>query len=114
MNTLEENSLKLKKEIEEKESQAKIDRRKMLVNELKRYLTLFFADKYDFDEEKFCISFQNKALVTNTEDVLSDGEKSILAFCFYLANIHGIVNKAEDYNMLCHIHTTLLIFIMSL
>lgn len=98
MNTLEENSLKLKKEIEEKESQAKIDRRKMLVNELKRYLTLFFADKYDFDEEKFCISFQNKALVTNTEDVLSDGEKSILAFCFYLANIHGIVNKAEDYN----------------
>lgn len=98
MKRLEENSLKLKKEIEEKESQAKIDRRKMLVNELKRYLTLFFADKYDFDEEKFCISFQNKALVTNTEDVLSDGEKSILAFCFYLANIHGIVNKAEDYN----------------
>ncbi|MBR5507259.1 MAG: AAA family ATPase [Clostridia bacterium] len=98
MNKLEENSLKLKKEIEEKESQAKIDRRKMLVNELKHYLTLFFADKYDFDEENFCISFQNKALVSNTDDVLSDGEKSILAFCFYLANIHGIVNKAEDYN----------------
>lgn len=98
MRTLEENSLKLKKEIEEKESQAKLDRRKMLVNELKRYLTLFFADKYDFDEKEFCISFQNKALVTNTEDVLSDGEKSILAFCFYLANVHGIVNKAEDYN----------------
>ena len=95
---LEENSQMLKKEIEEKESQAKIDRRKMLVNELKRYLTLFFGDKYDFDEENFCISFQNKALITNTEDVLSDGEKSILAFCFYLANIHGIVNNAEDYN----------------
>lgn len=98
MNILEENSQKLKKEIEDKESQAKIDRRKMLVNELKYYLTLFFADKYDFDEDKFCISFQNKALVTNTDDVLSDGEKSILAFCFYLANIHGIVNKTEDYN----------------
>ena len=96
--TLEENIQKLKKEIEEKESQAKIDRRKMLVNELKRYLTLFFADKYDFDEDNFCISFQNKALVTNTDDVLSDGEKSILAFCFYLANIHGIVNTSEDYN----------------
>ena len=35
--TLEENIQKLKKEIEEKESQAKIDRCKMLVNELKRY-----------------------------------------------------------------------------
>ena len=98
MKTLDEKSQKLKKEIEEKESQAKIDRRKMLVNELKRYLTLFFGNKYDFDEENFCISFQNKALITNTEDVLSDGEKSILAFCFYLANIHGIVNNAEDYN----------------
>ena len=89
---------KLQQEIQEKENLAKIDRRKMLINELKQYLSLFFADKYDFDETNFCISFQNKALIKNTEDVLSDGEKSILAFCFYLANIHGIVEKEEDYN----------------
>ena len=103
MGKLDEKIQKLKKEIEDKESQAKIDRRKMLITELKHYLSLFFADKYDFDEENFCVKFQNKALIKNTDDVLSDGEKSILAFCFYLANIHGIVSKAEDYNRILFI-----------
>ncbi len=88
----------LESEIEQKENQARIDRRKLLIDELRRYLSLFFADKYEFDEENFCIKFQNKALISNTEDVLSDGEKSILAFCFYMANIHGIVQTEEDYN----------------
>ena len=90
----------LTKEIEEKEGQAKIDKRKTLISELKRYLGIFFKDKYEFDEEKFCIKFQNKVLINDTDNVMSDGEKSILAFCFYLANIHGIVSKDADYNRL--------------
>ena len=32
--------------------------------------------------------------------MLSDGEKSILAFCFFLANIHGVVENESDYNRL--------------
>lgn len=90
----------LTKEIEEKEGQAKIDKRKTLISELKRYLGIFFKDKYEFDEEKFCIKFQDKVLINDTDNVMSDGEKSILAFCFYLANIHGIVSKDADYNRL--------------
>lgn len=90
----------LTKEIEEKEGQAKIDKRKTLISELKRYLGIFFKDKYEFDEEKFCIKFQDKVLINDTDNVMSDGEKSILAFCFYLANIHGIVSKDADYDRL--------------
>lgn len=91
---------KLKKEIEERESQAKIDKRATLIKELQRYLKIFFGGKYEFDEKKFCIRFKNRALVDDTDNVLSDGEKSILAFCFYLANIHGIVQKESDYSKL--------------
>lgn len=90
----------LTKEIEEKEGQAKIDKRKTLISELKRYLSIFFKDKYEFDEENFCIKFQDKVLINDTDNVMSDGEKSILAFCFYLANIHGIVSKDADYDRL--------------
>lgn len=91
---------KLKNEIEAKESQAKIDKRATLVRELQRYLKIFFGGKYEFDDKKFCIRFKNKALVDDTDNVLSDGEKSILAFCFYLANIHGVVQKESDYSRL--------------
>lgn len=90
----------LTKEIEEKEGQARIDKRKTLISELKRYLSIFFKDKYEFDEEKFCIKFQDKVLINDTDNVMSDGEKSILAFCFYLANIHGVVSKDADYDRL--------------
>lgn len=89
--------------IEEKESQAKIDKRELVISELRKNLDLFFGKKYQFDSEKFCISFNNTALIENTEDVLSDGEKSILAFCFYLANVHAVVERESDYDRLLFI-----------
>jgi wobble nucleotide-excising tRNase len=90
----------LKEIIDEKESQARIDKRQLLIKELKTHLSLFFKGKYEFDEDHFCIKFQNNSLVENADDVLSDGEKSILAFCFYLANIHAVVQKENDYDRL--------------
>lgn len=90
----------LSKEIEEKENQVRIDKRKKVVEKLKEYLTIFFKDKYDFDEDQFCVIYQNRTLIENADFVLSDGEKSILAFCFFLANIHGIVEKESDYKKL--------------
>ncbi|MEA4893963.1 MAG: AAA family ATPase [Oscillospiraceae bacterium] len=90
----------LKEIIDEKESQARIDKRQLLIKELKTHLSLFFKGKYEFDEDHFCIKFQNNSLVENADDVLSDGEKSILAFCFYLANIHAVIQKESDYDRL--------------
>lgn len=89
--------------IEEKESQARIDKRELVISELKEYLDLFFGGKYQFDSENFCISFKDTALIENTDDVLSDGEKSILAFCFYLANVHAIVQRESDYERILFI-----------
>ena len=90
----------LTKEISEKENKVRIDKRKKLIEKLKDYLAIFFKDKYDFDEKQFSVVFQDRALIENTDYVLSDGEKSILAFCFFLANIHGVVENESDYNRL--------------
>lgn len=91
---------RLTKEISEKENRVRVDKRKRLIEKLKDYLAIFFKDKYDFDEKQFCVVYQDRALIENTDYVLSDGEKSILAFCFFLANIHGVVENESDYDRL--------------
>ena len=98
--TVRESINDLTKAISEKENKVRIDKRKKLIEKLKDYLAIFFKDKYDFDEKQFSVVYQNRALIENTDYVLSDGEKSILAFCFFLANIHGVVENESDYNRL--------------
>lgn len=98
--TVRESINDLTKAISEKENKVRIDKRKKLIEKLKDYLAIFFKDKYDFDEKQFSVVYQDRALIENTDYVLSDGEKSILAFCFFLANIHGVVENESDYNRL--------------
>jgi len=90
----------IENEIKEKESKAKISKKKKVVETLKYFLDFFFKNKYIFDESKFCIKFMGKHLINNASDVLSDGEKSIVAFCYYLASVHTIVENESDYEKL--------------
>lgn len=92
-----------KRLIEEKESQARIDKKALVVSDLQRNLDRFFSGKYQFDPERFCITFKENALLDNTEEVLSDGEKSILALCYYFANVHAVVEREHDYSRLCFV-----------
>ena len=92
-----------KRLIDEKEEQARIDKKALVIADLQANLDRFFCGKYQFDPERFCITFKDIALQENTEDVLSDGEKSIVALCYYFANIHAIVDRETDYGRLCFI-----------
>lgn len=49
------------------------------------------------DEDTFCLSLYDKQLESNPDSVLSDGEKTIISFCYYLANIHTIIQSEQDY-----------------
>jgi len=89
-----------RKNISIEESKVKISKRKKVVNTFKSYLNTFFNGKYDFDEESFCLKLNTHNLIDNASDVLSDGEKSIVAFCFYLAETHKKVEKEDDYKRL--------------
>ena len=44
------------------------------------------------------LSLNSHKLDVNPDQVLSDGEKTILSFCYYLSNIHTKINNTEDYD----------------
>lgn len=90
----------IEKEITIKENKSKIDRKKKVVESLQHFLNFFFNGKYNFDEENFCITFNDELLSDNVSYFLSDGEKGIVAFCYYLATVHTIIEKQEDYKKL--------------
>lgn len=91
---------KLEKDISNKENQAKALKKDKVIEAFEEFLNVFFAGKYTFDKDNFCLKFDTHNLISNASDVLSDGEKSIVAFCFFLAETHKKVDKEADYQKL--------------
>jgi len=91
---------KIEKNISDKENQAKASKKEKVAEAIEDFLNVFFADKYTFDKNNFCLKFGIHNLISNASDVLSDGEKSIVAFCVYLAETHTKVDKEADYQKL--------------
>lgn len=100
INELKSAILQLKNDIIQKEQSEKVSKKEKVVETFRLLLTKMFGDKYSFDDETFCLKFRNQLLESNASDVLSSGEKSIVAFCFYIAESHKIVEKEEDYSRL--------------
>lgn len=94
------NIQEIEHDIAEKESQAKISKKAKVVESLMLFLNFFFKDKYVFDEETFSIKFQNEVLGNKVTNVLSDGEKSVVSFCYYLAETHRLLTHENDYQKL--------------
>lgn len=90
----------LESEIKEKENQSKALKKDKIIESFESFLDVFFAGKYTFDKDNFCLKFKTHTLINNASDVLSDGEKSIVAFCFYLAETHKLIENEEDYKKL--------------
>lgn len=90
----------LQNDISEKENQAKASKKEKVTKAFEDFLNVFFAGKYTFDKDNFCLKFDTHNLISNASDVLSDGEKSIVAFCFFLAETHKKVEKEVDYQKL--------------
>lgn len=90
----------LSDEILKKEQNEKISKKQKVVETFTQLLTKFFGSKYSFDDKTFCLKFKNHLLESNASDVLSNGEKSIVAFCFFIAESHRFINKEEDYSKL--------------
>ncbi len=97
--TIHKEKKELDKQIEEKESKEKVSKKVKVLDNLKKHLKAFFGEKYSIDND-FCFKFNKHVLTDNATDVLSDGEKSIVAFCYYLADIHKLVTRDDDYNKL--------------
>ncbi len=97
---LESELSQLQQSIIEKEQQARISKKEKVYETLEYFLNKFFAGKYSIDRETFQIKFLGNNVGQKVSSILSDGEKSIVAFCYYLASTHLQLSREDDYNKL--------------
>lgn len=60
----------------------------------------FFATKYIFDKDKFVLKRGDREMVRGPHRTLSDGEKTAIAFCYFIACVHRKVTSNSDYRKL--------------
>lgn len=82
-----------------KQAKKQISKGELVSRTFSSLLRKFFDNKYElsFNKSIFNLTFKAHTLSENAETVLSDGEKGIVAFCYYLASTHLLVNKEDDY-----------------
>lgn len=86
--------------ITELRSKVKLSKNTVIQNLFKNLLKEFFDNYYTYDEELGRLKHNNKIPLNSTRHIISDGEKSVIAFAHYISLIHKVVNNKEDYNNL--------------
>ena len=74
--------------------------RERVVHTFSALLKRFFGNNYTFDGETFKVRRNNVVMRRGSDRTLSDGEKAVLAFCYFLAQTHLKVNEIDDYSRL--------------
>lgn len=65
-----------------------------------QFLQEFFGTKYSFEKESFTLKRESHDMVRGPDRTLSDGEKTAIAFCYFVASIHRKVSTNSDYQKL--------------
>ena len=99
-NTAKKKLLDLQTEIQKKESTVKISKKTKVYETLTTLLNAFFAGKYSLDKDSFKLRFQGDCIGENASKILSDGEKNIVAYCYFLATTHLLIEHEDDYEKL--------------
>lgn len=60
-------------------------------------LCSFFGQKYTFDKGTFTLRRDNREMARGPSRTLSDGEKTVIAFCYFIACLHKKVKSTSDY-----------------
>ena len=68
---------------------------------IRNVLEYFFSGKYTLEENSFRLVFNKTTLEKNqANNVLSEGEKNIIAFAYYLGDTYTRINTDEDFKRL--------------
>lgn len=86
----------LQARIAEKESLGKRSKRDAVAGLFKELLARVFGDKYSFNPMSFSIKLGADELGADAGMILSDGEKSLVAFCFYVASTYTLLGSDGD------------------
>lgn len=89
---------KLDLTIKKKKEKEKVEKKEKVAETIRKVLDYFFAGKYTLNSDNFQLVFNSRELAKGqTSKVLSEGEKSIVAFAYYLGDTHIKVNREDDY-----------------
>ena len=93
---------KLAEEIAKKEEAMRSLKKKEVAKTIKQVLEFFFdGDKFTLDENTFQLMFRTRLLDKgNVKYAISDGEKNIIAFAYYLGDAHIKISRDDDYKKL--------------
>ena len=83
-------------EIYKKQSKNKKNKKDKINETFEKYLKMFFNNKYTFNKDKHCLLLNEHLIESNAEQVLSEGEKNIIGFCYYLALTYNRINTKQD------------------
>ena len=101
-NTLEEKNKSIQEKQEMIRSKEEIQRSSVegcLFECLKKNIEYFFGDRYSINRD-FTLSFNDNDITECVQNVLSDGEKTILSFCYYIAEVFTKVHSDDDFEKL--------------
>lgn len=88
----------LNDDIKKKKELQKVSKRDKVASTIKTVLNYFFNEKYTLDEETFRLIFNKNTLEKNQAgDILSEGEKNIVAFAYYIGDTHLKIEREDDY-----------------
>lgn len=90
-------------EIRKLQATAQIKKKDLIAATLKELLKSFFNDKYEFDEDSFKFKLLNCDVTNDLDFVLSEAEKNIIAFCYYIASIFNVVESEDDLKRIFYI-----------
>ena len=71
-----------------------------VANTFEFLLGRFFGEKYVFDRKEFILKRGKSKMFRGVHRTLSDGEKTAIAFCYFIACIHRKVESNGDYRNL--------------
>lgn len=87
-------------QIKNLQSKVKLSKKDEVQKLFKNLLVEFFGDHYTYDEISGKLKYKGSIELDSVKHVISDGEKSVIAFAHYIALIHKIVNTKDDYKNL--------------
>lgn len=77
-----------------------VNTRDRVARTFKALIAHFFGAKYSFDPNEFVLKRANRAMARGPSRTLSDGEKTAIAFCYFIACTHKKVKSTLDYKRL--------------
>lgn len=83
-----------------KSSGDKVEAREKVADTLEELISFAFHGRYSFDRESFSVKRDKKDMVRGSDRTLSDGEKTVLAFCYFIAQSHLKISEVSDYKKL--------------